>query len=306
MKEELTRKEFLRLVAGGAAAWGLSKFGLGGLDLAEAASSPPVLAVARNQAPDAMVKAAIGALGGIKRFVRSGNTVLIKANASWARQPEQAATTNPEVLAEVVRMCKQAGARVVKVMDHLINTPAHMTLSRNGIQKAVEAAGGVFISAQSQSLYQPLRLPRGKALRSSTVLKDVMSADVLINLPIAKVHSASILTLGLKNLMGVAHDRDAFHSSADLHQAIADYAAAVRPHLTIIDAVRVLLTAGPAGPGKTKDARMIIATADPVAADAFAAQEIFNMAPKSIRHISFAHAAGLGEMDLKKVTVKKA
>ncbi|NIM07452.1 MAG: DUF362 domain-containing protein [Armatimonadetes bacterium] len=304
MKEELSRKDFLRLAAGGALAWTLGRFGLGTGDAAEAAS-PPVLAVAGNQSPDAMVRAAIGGLGGMKKFVKPGSAVVVKPNASWAQKPHQAATTNPKVLSEVVRMCKEAGAKVVKVMDHLIDRPDELTLSTNGLRKAAESAGAIFISAGSRSLYQNIRIPRGKALRSSTVLKEVMKADLFINVPIAKVHNASVLTMGLKNLMGVAFNRDAWHEAPDLHQAIADYATVVRPHLTILDAVRILQTNGPRGPGKTKDTKMIIAGTDPVAIDAYTAQNAFGKAPQSIHHIAFANAAGLGEMDLRKITVKK-
>jgi len=305
MEDKITRKEFLRLAAGSAIALGLGKFGLGSelAGLAEAASRP-TLVVARNQSPAAMVRAAIGGLGGMKRFLRPGGSVVVKPNAAWQRTPAQAANTNPEIVAEVVRLCKQAGARLVKVMDHPCDTPAELTFSVNGIKKAVESAGGIMISGASPSLYQPIRLPRGKALRSSQVLKEVMEADLFINLPIAKVHNAVPLTLGLKNLMGVALDRDPWHDSPDLNQAIADYATAVRPHLTIMDAVRVLLSNGPKGPGKTKDMNMVIAGTDPVAVDAFTAKTVFEMDPGYVKYIVFANAAGLGEMDLGKMTVK--
>ena len=307
MGEEITRKDFLRLVTGGAMAFGLSKFGLApGLEEpAEAAAGKPLLTVAQNQTPAAMVRAVVNGLGGMKKFIKPGATVVVKPNAAWQRTPAQACNTNPEVVAEVVRLCKHAGARVVKVMDNPCDEPADLTFNTNGIRKAVESAGGIMISGSNESLYRDIRLPRGKMLKSSRVLRDVTQADFFINVPIAKVHSAVPLTLGLKNLMGVTHDRGAWHDCPDLNQAIADYATAIKPHLTIMDAVRVLLTNGPKGPGRTKDTKMVIASTDPVAVDAFTAKVVFNMEPSAVHYITYANQFGIGEMDLRKINIKK-
>lgn len=306
MGDGLTRKEFLRRAAGSALAFGLGRIGLGEktVEPAEAAGAPLVV-VAQNQSPAALVRAAVNGLGGMKRFVSPGGTVVIKPNAAWQRTPAQAANTNPEVLAEVVRLCKQAGARVVKVMDHAVDEPDELVFGTNGLKQAAERAGAIFISGRSPSLYRTIRLPRGKAMRSSQVLNEVMEADLFINLPIAKVHNAVPLTLGLKNLMGVTLNRDTWHNSPDLSQAIADFATVVRPHLTIMDAVRVLLSNGPKGPGQTKDTKMVIAGADPVAVDAFTAKTVFGMKPEFVRYIAYAKAAGLGEMDLSRIKVQK-
>jgi len=145
---------------------------------------------------------------------------------------------------------------------------------------------------------------KGKVLKRSQVLKAVKQADVFINLPIAKVHGATPLTLGMKNLMGVTRDRGAWHNTPDLNQAIADFSTAVRPDLIIMDGVRALLSRGPRGPGKTKDAKIVIAGTDPVAVDAYTAWKIFGMVPGRVPYIKFAAAAGLGEMDIKRIIVK--
>jgi uncharacterized protein (DUF362 family) len=134
-------------------------------------------------------------------------------------------------------------------------------------------------------------------------MRDLRRADVFINLPIAKVHNSTRLTLGIKNLLGIVWDRGAFHRSESLEQAMVDLITHVRPHLTILDAVRILLTNGPKGPGRTEDRRLVVAGADPVAVDAYGAS-LFGMAPGQIGHIRLAAAAGLGEMDLKRIKVK--
>lgn len=303
MDEDLTRKEFLQLAAGTVIAAGLGSM----TSIAPALAAPrrPLVAMARNQSPAELVRATVNALGGMKRFVKPGNVVVVKPNAAWARTPAQAANTNPEVVAEIVRLCKQAGARLVKVMDHAIDQPAEMTFDTNGIRKAATKAGGIVIAAQSRSMYQSIRIPRGKVLRSSDIIRDVLQADVFINVPIAKVHGSVPLTLGMKNLMGVTFDRGSWHNCPDLNQAIADYSTVVKPDLIIMDAVRVLLTNGPKGPGQTKDMKMVLASTDPVAIDSVTAKTIFNMAPTSLQYLVMGKAAGTGENDLKRITVKK-
>ena len=303
MGQEITRRELFKLAGGGAVAWGLGKLGLNGDSAAEAAQQP-LLVVARNQSPAAMVRAVFKGLGGIGKFLKPGGVVVIKPNAAWQRRPEQAGNTNPEVAAEVVRICKEGGAKIVKVIDHPVAKPASISFKTNGLKTAVERAGAIMIDGSSRSLYRPLRIPRGRVLKSSHVLKDVMDADLFINLPIAKVHNAIPYTIGFKNLMGVTLDRGAFHNSPDLGQAIVDYATEVRPHLTIVDAVRALLTNGPQGPGKIKDANMLIAGTDPLAVDAYTVRHVFDQNPEKVAYLRYASRSGLGELDLKKVTVK--
>lgn len=302
MKEkDLSRRDFLRQ----AAIAGLTAVGAGslaGLDgLAEAAEQPTV-AVASKGDPAALVRAAVGGLGGMSRFVKTGSVVLVKPNIGWARKPEQAATTNPEVVAEIVRLCKEAGARDVRVMDHAVDRPDALLLRMTGIEAAAERAGARVSMASSPALYERLPLPRGKAIKRVDALREISRADVLINVPIAKVHGTTGLTLGLKNMMGTVWDRGAWHRS-DLHQAIADYAAVVKPHLVILDAVRVLLTNGPKGPGKTADKGIVAAGTDPLAVDAYGAT-VMGWKSDAVGHLKLAHAAGVGELDLDRINVK--
>jgi uncharacterized protein (DUF362 family) len=249
-----------------------------------------------------LVQAAVDGLGGMKQFVKPGNTVVLKPNVAWARTPEQAATTNPEVVAEVVRLCKAAGAREIKVIDHSIDLDT-AAFKMSGIQVAAEKAGAQVISARSQSMYQRVKLSRGKVLKSVDVLRDLMRADVCINLPIAKVHGSTKVTLGVKNMMGVVWDRGAWHESASLDQCIADFAAQFRPKLTILDGVRTLLTNGPKGPGRVGTPGVVVAGVDTVAVDAYGTT-LLNFKPQDVGHIKLAFASGVGEMRLDRIKVK--
>jgi uncharacterized protein (DUF362 family) len=299
--DEISRRDFLRRTA----AAGLAVYGIGelaGLDGAAEAAGPPTIAVASKRSPAQLVQAAVDGLGGMKQFVKPGNTVVLKPNVAWARTPEQAATTNPEVVAEVVRLCKAAGAREIKVIDHSIDLDT-AAFKMSGIQVAAEKAGAQVISARSQSMYQRVKLSRGKVLKSVDVLRDLMRADVCINLPIAKVHGSTKVTLGVKNMMGVVWDRGAWHESASLDQCIADFAAQFRPKLTILDGVRTLLTNGPKGPGRVGTPGVVVAGVDTVAVDAYGTT-LLNFKPQDVGHIKLAFASGVGEMRLDRIKVK--
>lgn len=264
----------------------------------------PIMAVASNPSPKQAVRSAIDALGGMKRFVRAGDSVILKPNISWARTPEQAATTNPEVVAEVVGICLEAGAAQVKVIDHTID-PANICLNLSTIERAAEAAGAKVASASNQAQYQAMEIPQGKILKSEQVVRQALEADVLINLPIAKVHNATGVTLGMKNLMGLIWNRQAWHASLDLHHCIAEFASALQPDLTILDATNILLTNGPNGPGETKALHQVAAGIDPVAIDSYGAK-LLGKSPVGISHIAQAHELGLGEINLDRIEIKSA
>lgn len=261
------------------------------------------LAVASGKDPGKLTRAAVDALGGMGKLVKKGDFVVIKPNIAWNQPAEVGATTNPFVVAEIVKMCKESGAGRILVIDHVIDKPSEMVLGLSGIMAAGTAAGAEVTAAQNESDYRTIEIPKGKAMKSDTCIKDVLKADVLINVPIAKTHGMTKLTLGMKNLMGCNWDRQAWHKNA-LDQCIADYATALRPDLTILDANRILLTGGPKGPGKTKDVGKVIAGVDPVAVDAYGAT-LFGMKPEEIGHIKLAHEMGVGEIDLAKVKIKQ-
>lgn len=320
MKDKLSRRDFLgkAAAAGAAAAIGLTGCSSGQQStetetqtangrIARAVSEPgakPVIAVATGESPEKNTIAAVEAVGGMGRYVKSGDFVVVKPNIAWSRRPDMAATTNPDVVAAIVKMCREAGAERVLVMDHIIDKPFELVLNITGIKPAAEAAGAEVLSAGEKNMYRRIDIPEGKTLTSDDVLNDVLDADVFINVPIAKNHGATDVTLAMKNLMGVIWDRQAWHTSASLHQCIADFATAVQADLTILDANRIMLDSGPKGPGNTKDPNQVIAGTDPVAIDAYGAT-LFGLEPTEVEHIVMAHTHGLGEIDLSKVTLEK-
>lgn len=265
------------------------------------------LAVAKgpNADPREITRRAIAAIGGIERFVKPGADVIIKPNVCTAYHTfEYAATTNPEVVAALVQLCLAAGAKRVRVMDFPFGGTAQASYEKSGIAAAVKAAGGV-TEAMSNMKYRDVAIPQGKRLKQWKIYGDILDADVVINVPIAKDHSSARLTLGMKNLMGVVLDRNGMHARG-LHQSIADINTVVRPQLTVVDAIRILTDNGPTG-GNLNDVKKldtVIASADIVAADAFAAT-LFGLQPRDIDYIRFGAEMGLGKMDLNALQIEQ-
>ena len=270
-------------------------------------SEPAYLAVVRGAAlgPAELTRRAIAAVGGIERFVKPGVDVIIKPNICNAYNgPEYASTTNPEVVAAIVTLCLGAGAKRVRVMDAPFGGTAQNAYKTSGIAQAVEAAGGQ-MELMNALKYEKVEIAGAQALKKTEIYGDILTADVVINVPIAKHHSQARLTLGLKNLMGTVKDRGKLHA-AGLAESIADLATVVKPALTVIDATRILVANGPTG-GDLKDVRQmdtVIASADVVAADAYAAT-LFGMTGADIGYIRLADALGLGKMDLTSIKIEE-
>ena len=267
--------------------------------------SIPDMAVARGgQQPEALVRSAIAALGGMERFVSKGASVIIKPNICVAYHPYQyAATTNPWVVAGLVKMCLEAGAGKVQVMDNPFGGTEDECYASTGIKAQVEAAGG-------QMAYMPLfkyttvPIPNGVAMKQINLFGDILTADVVINVPIAKTHDLAGLTLGMKNLMGIVRDRPAMHGN--INQKLADLTSLVRPKLTVVDAVRILVANGPTG-GSLSDVKeldTVIASPDIVAADSYATT-LFGMHPEDLPCIPAAVAMGLGRSDLNNMKIEE-
>jgi uncharacterized protein (DUF362 family) len=253
--------------------------------------------VARGE-PRAAVNRVLAAIGGIRRFVEPGRVILLKPNIGFDSPPEWGATTHPEVLAALIEACIEAGARRVLVAEHTIR-PADRCFERSGLGAIVASfPKAQLVSLDREPAYEETDIPAGKALKKTRVAALVRKVDLFINVPAAKSHSASRISLGLKNLMGLVWDRHVFHSDIDLHQGIADLATILRPQLTILDATRVLKTGGPSGPGDVETCGRVIAGVDPVAVDAYgtglAPWGGETLRPDQIPHIRYAGEMGLG------------
>jgi uncharacterized protein (DUF362 family) len=309
---KITRRQFLTWT--GAAA-GAALFGSGcASQPAETAPrrQPPAtpsgdqayLAVARGADPAEITRRAMAALGGMERFVKPGHDVIIKPNICVDyHPPEYAATTNPTVVATLVSLCLGAGAKRVRVMDMPLGGTPQSAYAVTGIGDAVKAAGGE-MEVMSRVKFVKTPIPEGRDIKEWDIYQDVLKADVLIDVPIAKHHSLARLTLGSKNLLGVVANPNGIHRN--LGQRVADLASLIRPTLTVVDAVRILTTHGPTGGSlnDVKETNTVIASHDLVAADAYGAT-LFGMTGPDIAYIKAGAEMGLGTMDLKGVKVEE-
>ncbi len=246
-----------------------------------------------------LTRKVISDLGGMSRFVSKGNVVWVKPNIAWDRKPEQAGNTNPDVVATIVKMCYEAGAKQVVVGDNPCNA-GERTYPNSGIRPAAEKAGAR-VTYLDQRKFKKMSL-KGKALKEWEMYTEMIEADTFINVPIAKHHSLAGATLGMKNLMGVCGGaRSRFHQ--DLTNVLPDLATFIKPKLVVLDAIRVLPVNGPQG-GNLDDVKRkdtMVAGVDQVAIDAFGAT-LLDMEPKKIGHIVEAQARGLGTMDYKSLS----
>jgi uncharacterized protein (DUF362 family) len=262
----------------------------------------PHLTVVQGGEPRSLVQKALENLGGIRRFISKQDVVLLKPNIAWDRTPEQAANTNPEVVAEVVRQCWQAGAKRVIVTDVSCNE-ARRCFQRSGIQAAAHAEGAEVILPDPE-LYREVDLG-GVILKSWPVFTPFLEADKVINLPIAKHHALTGATLGMKNWYGIlGGQRNRLHQQ--IHQSLADLAAFMLPTLTMMDCYRILVRNGPTG-GNLEDVELkktIVAGTDPVALDAYVAKAYWNLDADHLPYLKLAADRGLGTVDFEKLQVK--
>ena len=246
-----------------------------------------------------LTRKAISDLGGMTRFVSKGDKVWVKPNIAWDRTPEQAANTNPDVVATIVKMCYEAGARQVIVGDNPCNAQER-TYPNSGIRPAAEKEGAR-VTYLDKRRFKNMAL-KGKSLKEWEMYTEMIEADTFINVPIAKHHSLAGATLGMKNLMGACGgQRSRFHQ--DLSNVLVDLAAFIKPKLVVLDAIRVLPVHGPVG-GNLEDVKRrdtLVAGVDQVAIDALSAT-LLGMEPKKIGHIVEAQARGLGTMDYKSLS----
>ena len=313
----LTRRQFLKL--GGAATAGLALLGTScTTQLQDSSSTSPALArqavlpddsqaylsVARGSDPAEITKASIAALGGIERFVRSGQDVIIKPNiCTNYHTAEYAATTNPTVVATLVSLCLGAGAKRVRVMDNPFGGTAKDAYAKSGIEEAVTAAGGE-MEVMSPVKYNTVPIPQGKDITEWEMYQDILDTDVLINVPIAKHHSLATLTLSAKNMLGVINRPNRMHRN--MGQRVADLNSLIRPTLTVVDAYRILMRNGPTGGNldDVKQANTIIASHDFVAADSWAAT-LFDKTGQDISYVKASAEMGLGTMDLDSIKIEE-
>ena len=300
----MNRRQFVKDVLLWSAGLGL---GVPTFDLATLAAAPafPQLVVVSGKDYRLLVEKAIETIGGINGFIKKGDKVVIKPNMGWDRTPELGANTHPLVVRRLAELALDAGAAGVQVFDHTCNEKRRCYTS-SGIIDELEKIGDKRIHWEhiDPRKFVPVDIVNGKSLKRWEIYQEALTADCYINVPVAKHHGISRLSLGLKNVMGVlGGNRGQLHQN--LGQDLADLATVVRPHLTVIDATRMLLRNGPQG-GRVEDVKIadtLIAAVDPVAADAYATT-LFGMQPEDIESTVAAHKLGLGEIDIQRMQIK--
>lgn len=260
------------------------------------------LAAVRGGKPDLMFDEAIKALGGISKFVKKGQTVVVKPNIGWDVPPERAANTNPALVNRIIKHCYEAGAKDVYVFDNTCDDWKR-AYSNSGIEKAARDAKAKVVSGATENYYQKVSITQGKKLKEAKVHELILNSDVFINVPVLKHHSSADLTIAMKNLMGIVWDRGYWHRN-DLHQCIADFSTFRKPDLNIVDAYLVMKRNGPRGVSKADVVEMksLIISPDIVAVDA-AATKLFGKEPEKVAHIKIANDMNVGTMDLDKLNI---
>ncbi len=295
-RREFIKRSFLTIVG-----LSLSNFLRSKRNISFAEDKESEIFVGKGENFEEVTMKVIEKMGGIEKFVKRGEKVVIKPNIAWDRTPEQGANTHPDVVSAIVKLCRKAGAKEVIVIENPVN-PWNVTYFISGIKEAVEKSNGI-IKPPTEWVSVNVN---GEVLKEAEVLKEVVECDVLIDVPVVKVHGGGVVTIAMKNFMGIVKDRRYFHRT-DLHRCIAEITKYILPKtkLIILDATRIMLTNGPKGPGELKELKSVIGGTDIVALDAYGTT-LLNKRPEQVPHIRIASEMGLGTMDLNKIKIKYA
>lgn len=280
-----------------------------------ASGFPDLVALHGGTAAD-MFEKGIVEMGGMSRFVKKGDSVVLKPNIGWDRTPDYGSNTDPELIRSVIKHSFAAGAKEVFVFDHTCGNDWENRYAMSGIEKVAKEEGAQMVPGNTESFYSEVEIPRGVSLKKTKVHALAKNPDVFINIPVLKHHSGAKITAAMKNYMGCIWDRQWWHKN-DMPQCIADYATFQKTTLNIVDAYRVMLEHGPRGrsPEFAPIAKYQVISTDIVAADA-AATQIFAAVSKQfgmgtpfaisdIKYLEAGEKLGLGTTDLSKLKVKR-
>ena len=303
MEANMERRTFLKNTAVAGFVGGIA-LNLPGKTLHKTAKGKYDMVAVKGGEPAEMFDKGISAMGGMKVFVKPGQTVVVKPNIGWAKTPEEAANTNPELVKRIIEHCFKAGAKTVYVLDHTCHSWRD-SYKKSGISEAAKSAGAKVVCGNYQKDYREVEIPNGKRLKSAKIHKIILDSDVFINVPVLKNHGGAIMTCAMKNLMGIVWDRRYFHGN-NLQQCIADSVTARKPDLNIVDAYRVMKKGGPQGRGLKDVVKMKyqLLSTDIVAVDT-AASKIIGINDTRIGHLKLGQELKLGTMDIKKLNVKR-
>lgn len=307
----MNRREFLKAVALTGVAtslkWGDS-MDLFAQTLPASTSGCDLVAVMGGE-PAEMFRKAIVEFGGMKKFVKTGQKVVIKPNIGWDKVPELAGNTNPDLVVEIIKQCFAAGAKEVVVFDHTCDD-WRKCYKNSGIEDAAKAAGAKVMPAHEESYYREVELPQGKNLKKAKIHTAILDCDVWINVPVLKNHGGAKMTISMKNHMGIVWDRGFFHRN-DLQQCIADICTLSKPAvLNVVDAYRVMKTNGPRGKSAADVVcpKGLFVSTDIVAVDTAATKffnQIENMPLEVVGHLAKGEELKVGTMDIDSLNVKR-
>ena len=253
--------------------------------------------------PTQMLEKGLGALGGLQRFIKKGQKVLIKPDIGWDRNPEQGATTNPELLGRLVEMCYEADAREVHVVDHTHDNWTKC-YKNSGIERAAKDANAKIFPGNMDFLYQQADIPKAKKLKQVWVHQEIFNTDIIINVPVLKADDKTFISGSIRNLMGLIWNWDDI-DQLGMDQCLVDFLHLKKPVLNIIDAFRVITKNGPVGnsPEDVSLFKSLILSPDIVAADS-AAATLLNIDPSTINHLALANKSGFGDIKINESKIK--
>lgn len=284
-----------------------------GLDLAVVEGTPKDYA--------AITERAINEFGGIEKFVKKGDRVVLSPNMGWMRTPEQAAATHPDVLRKVVELCERAGASKITCIDYTLDD-WKMAFEICGADGAVRGTRATLLSPTEVNMYKDIHIPKfvPKSLSDGTAYdgihhnnqiyqklpREIIECDAFICIPVVKDHEAANITISMKKLMGNIWNRKDYHRYG-LHDCIAELNMALRPTLIIADATRALQTRGPKGPGEVTIPNKIVVGIDPVAVDSYCTRflTVKGVTPDQVKHLVLANQLGRGEIDMDKIKIRE-
>ncbi len=309
----MNRRNFLRTIALTGAAFSLKESDAMSIltqsfNAADAAGSYDLVAVMGGE-PEAMFRKASAEMGGMSKFIRRGDKVVVKPNIGWDQPVEMGANTNPKLVTEIIKQCFDAGAREVTVFDHTCDN-WRKCYANSGIEEAAKAAGAKVVPADQESYYKTVSIPKGKSLKTTKIHQAIVDCDKWINVPVLKNHGGAQLTISMKNHMGIVWDRGYFHAN-DLQQCIADICTYEKPAvLNVVDAYRLMKTSGPRGKSEADVvlSKGLFISQDIVAVDTAATNffnQVRNIPLEKVTHIGKAQELKLGTMDLDKLNIKR-
>ncbi len=307
----MKRRDFLKTAIIGAVAGAVKVDGSTILAADKSANSeaPNDLVAVMGGEPAELYRKGIEAMGGMSRFVKKGQKVVVKPNIGWDKTPEFGANTNPVLVSEIVKDCLKAGAAEVVVFDHTCDE-WEGCYKNSGIAEAAQKAGAKIAFAHDEKYYREVSLPLAVNMKSPKIHEAILDCDVWINVPVLKNHGGAKMTISMKNYMGIVWDRGYLHRH-NLQQCIADATTyEKRPVLNIVDAYRIMTQNGPKGKSvnDVQLAKAIFMSTDIVAVDT-AATKFFSqykeMSLENLPYLSMAQKVNVGTMDIDSLKVER-